>query len=91
MAAHPIGIVVDGKIELPDEAKTDPRFREGARLELVPITPASEEAPTPRLTEEPWEEWRKLAGSWAHVDVDPNALLDEERKRELEDEARWRD
>jgi hypothetical protein len=38
MAAHPILVVGDGVIVIPEELQKDPRYQKGARLVLVPVT-----------------------------------------------------
>jgi hypothetical protein len=82
VAANPIVYVHNGIVELPEDVKADPRFQNGAKLELVPL---------PDDTESVLKSLRQLAGSWGHSPVDPNAVLETERQEELEDEARWRD
>lgn len=56
MSAHPIAIIQDGKVEIPEEVQNDPRFQNGAKLELVPV----------RVTAEPVAkavgDWRRLEG-----------------------------
>ena len=81
MAAHPIAVVHDGIVEIPDDVKTDPRFQNGARLQLVPLSPEVKSV---------LERLEQLAGSWVGSRIEPNAVLEAERQKELTDEARWR-
>ena len=87
MAAHPIVVVEDGKIDIPEELQEDPRFRDGARLQLVPVSVARELSAEER--KKAWEGFRKLRGILADSDYDPNAELEKEKQRELEKERRW--
>ena len=82
-AAHPIAIIHDGIVEIPDEAKADPRFQNGAKLQLVPVT---ELQPMPKND---WSDWRRLEGILSDSKFDPNAELEAEKQKELQDEARW--
>lgn len=81
MAAHPVAVVHEGMIKIPDDLKADPRFQNGAKLQLVPFS-SEEDSLLVRL--------EQLAGSWAHSQVEPNAVLEAERQAELADEARYR-
>jgi hypothetical protein len=87
MAAHPIVVVEHGKIDIPQELQGDPKFQDGARLQLVPVSVTGE------LTEEDrvraWEDFRKLEGILADSEYDPNAELETEKQRELAEETRW--
>lgn len=87
MAAHPIVVVEDGKIDIPEELQQDPRFRDGARLQLVPVSVVRELSVEDR--KKAWDNFRKLEGLLAHSDYDPNAELEKEKQRELAKEARW--
>ena len=84
MAANTIVVVDHGKIEIPKELQSDPRFSDGARLQLVPLPLSTEQN-----TAEAWDNFMSLAGLLADSDYDPNAKLEEEKQRELEEEARW--
>ena len=85
MATHPIVVVDHGRVEIPEELQNDPRFKDGARLQLVPVDSAEE----PYDPEEILAKWESLAGILADSDYDPNAELEREKQNELEDEARW--
>jgi len=87
MAAHPIVVVEHGKIDIPEELQQDPRFRDGARLQLVPLTILRELSDEDR--KKAWNNFRKLEGILARSDYDPNAELEKEKQRELAKEARW--
>ena len=79
MSADPILIVDDELLrKLPEPFRSDPRFRKGASLELIPVHAEN-------------SAWKELGGMGATVPSDPNAVLEQERLRELKDEARWRD
>lgn len=86
MAAHPIVTVDHGRVTIPEELQSDPRFRDGARLQLVPIEAAGPSVADPAKA---WEDFMSLEGLLANSVYDPNAELEKERQRELEDEARW--
>jgi hypothetical protein len=84
MAAHPIVVVDHGRVEIPEELQSDPRYRDGARLQLVPV-----EASVDReKVKEVLASWNRLAGILAESDYDPNAELEREKQKELEDEIR---
>ena len=85
MAANPIVVIDHGRVEIPKELQSDPRFSDGARLQLVPMTDAHSHDDA----EKTLAKWDSLAGIFAHSSYDPNAELEAEKKRELEDEARW--
>jgi hypothetical protein len=87
MAAHPIVVVEHGKVEIPEELQKDPKFRDGARLQLVPVSSVRELSEEDR--KKAWENFRKLEGIIAHSEYDPNAELEKEKQRELAEEARW--
>lgn len=77
MGAFPILVVDDDLLrKLPERFQADPRFRKGASMELVPLR-----------THVP--DWRELGGIGAESSADPNAVLEQERLRELADQARW--
>lgn len=84
MAAHPIVTIHDGKVEIPDELKDDPRFCDGARLELVPRPEHK-----PQTNAEAWERFRELQGIFADYPGDANLTLEEERQAELRQEEQW--
>ncbi len=78
MAVHPIVVVGDGIIEIPENLQHDPRFQKGARLELVPVADAE-----PTLDpHKPKGDWRRLRGALAHLDVRLTDEMDKERQRE---------
>jgi len=87
MAAHPIVVVEDGKVEIPHELQRDPKFKDGARLQLVPVSVVRELSEEDR--KKAWDNFRKLEGLLAHSDYDPNAELEKEKQRELAKEAGW--
>jgi hypothetical protein len=86
MAAHPVVVVDDELLEkLPEPFKADPRYQKGASLELVPLASSQ-----PRTSpDEVIRRWESLRGLLAHSDFDPNAALQEEKQRELAEEANW--
>ena len=86
MAAHPIVVIDHGRVEIPEELQSDPRFRDGARLQLVPIPTISNSGAD---LAKAWEDFLGLGGLLAHSDYDPNAELEKEKQRELEEEDRW--
>jgi hypothetical protein len=86
MAAHPIVIIDHGKVEIPEELQSDPRFRDGARLQLVPV---SSYVNSESERKQAWDAFLSLEGLLAHSDYDPNAELEKEKQRELEEEERW--
>jgi hypothetical protein len=87
MAAHPIVVVEHGKVEIPQELQKDPKFQDGARLQLIPVSVANELSEEDRR--KAWENFRKLEGILADSECDPNAELEKEKQRELAEEARW--
>jgi hypothetical protein len=80
MSAHPIAIIHDGTVDIPDEVKSDPRFQNGARLQLVPL---------PNHQQAAGGDWRRLEGLLADSGFDPNAELALEKQKELEGDTRW--
>ena len=86
MAANPVVVVEHGKIDIPDNLQHDPRFQDGARLQLVPLAQAEV---SPELRRRAWDEFLKLGGIFADLDFDPNRELELDKQRELEAEARW--
>jgi hypothetical protein len=87
MAAHPIVVVEHGKVEIPPELQEDPKFKNGARLQLVPVSVMRELSEEDR--KKAWDNFRKLEGILANSEYDPNAELEKEKQRELAEEARW--
>lgn len=85
MAAHPIVVVDHGRVEIPKELQDDPRFKDGARLQLVPVKGELSGAERVKA----WENFRQLEGILADSEYDPNAELEKEKQRELEEEDRW--
>jgi hypothetical protein len=85
MAANPIVVIDHGRVEIPEELQSDPRFKDGARLQLVPVKPELPEAERVKA----WENFRKLEGILANSEYDPNAELEKEKQRELDEEDRW--
>jgi hypothetical protein len=83
MAAHPIVTIHDGKVEIPEELKDDPRFCDGARLELVPASGQSVQTDSGA-----WQAFIDLQGIFADDPGDANASLERERQDELAEEAR---
>ena len=84
MATNPIVVVDHGRVHIPEELKTDPRFQDGAHLELVPVSQVSF-----RTGQQAWEDFMNLEGILADSDYDPNAELEKEKQRELAKEAGW--
>jgi hypothetical protein len=87
MAAHPIVVVEHGKIDIPQELQKDPRFCDGARLQLVPAAATRELSEEDRV--KAWDGFRQIRGILADSDYDPNAELEKEKQRELAEERRW--
>ncbi len=77
MAAHPIVVVGDGIIEIPTYLQQDPRFQKGAKLELVPVEPATQSFGQP-----PKGDWRRLRGMFKDLDVNLNDELNKDRLAE---------
>jgi hypothetical protein len=80
-------------VEIPAEFQSDPRFSDGARLQLVPVSVERPLAGTPVAgTEEErraaWQAFIDIRGIFADSPGDGNASLEQERLRELADEAR---
>ena len=78
MAAHPIVVVGDGIIEIPENLQHDPRFQKGARLELVPVP---ETTPKSNLAA-PKGDWRRLRGIFKDLDIKLNEELNKDRLAE---------
>ena len=81
MTAHPIVIVDDGKVEIPAEFQSDPRFQNGAILELVPVTPDE-------ISAESKGDWRRLDGIFADEAFDTTEWKQREREWELAHDER---
>jgi|GEM_PF-5064714 len=82
MAAHPILIVGDGVIEIPEDLRDDPRYQKGAKLVLVPV---SEHI---AASSEPKGDWRRLRGIFKDLDVNLNDELNKDRLAELASDER---
>jgi hypothetical protein len=82
MAAHPILIVGDGVIEIPEDLRQDPRFQKGAKLALVPVSEDVAEVPELR------GDWRRLRGMFKDLDVNLNDELNKDRLAELASDER---
>jgi hypothetical protein len=76
MAAHPIVVVSEGAVKIPAELRNDPRFQDGAALELVPARSAADDL-------QPAGDWRRLRGIFKHSGVNLNDELDKDRLSEL--------
>jgi hypothetical protein len=76
-------VVVDGgTIQIPAEYQGDPRFQDGAKLELVPV-----QSPGPSVSTAKGD-WRKLDGILAGEAFDTTAWKQQERERELAHDER---
>jgi hypothetical protein len=85
MAAHPIVVIHDGKVQIPEEVHDDPRFQNGATLQLVPVAAmAVSDLPAPK------GDWRRLEGILAREGETFSATewKREERERELAHDER---
>lgn len=80
MVANPVVVVIseDGKVAIPKELQGDPRFQTGAKLQLVPIE---------QNNSSDKGDWHRLRGALSHLDVNLNALLEQERLLENEQET----
>ena len=84
MAAHPVVIVDDELLaKLPEGFRDDPRYRRGARLELVPLAEASADNRKTAV-----DAFIAARGMFANSGWDGNAALEAERLQELADEKR---
>ena len=83
-AAHPIVTVDHGRVEIPADLREDPRFRDGARLVLVPLGGTEDQR-------EAKGDWRGLRGIFADSPIDLNEERRKERQLELERDDHWRD
>jgi hypothetical protein len=82
MAAHPVLIVGDGVIEIPEDLRNDPRFQKGAKLTLVPVSENISEAAEIK------GDWRRLRGMFRDLDVNLNDELRKDRLAELASDER---
>ena len=82
MAAHPIVVVGDGVIEIPEELRDDPRFQKGAALELVPVEPSTS------IGEVSHKDWRMLEGILSNSEFDATDWKRQEREWELAHDER---
>jgi hypothetical protein len=82
MAAHPIVVVDGGTVQIPAEYKGDPRFQDGASLELVPVQSRGVVEPVTK------GDWRKLDGILAGETFDTTAWKRQEREWELAHDER---
>jgi hypothetical protein len=80
-AAHPIVTVDHGVVRIPVELRSDPRFQDGARVELVPVVLEHAE-------EQGAQDWRTLEGILAGVNFDTTEWKLEERELELAHDER---
>ncbi len=81
MAAHPI-VVVDGNvIQIPVEYQSDPRFQDGARLELIPVQSSDCDATGKG-------DWRRLEGILADENFDATDWKRQQREEELAHDER---
>ena len=85
MAAHPIVVIDDGTVHIPEQFRNDPRFQDGATLELVPVAPSAARAVA---SEKPKGDWRRLRGALAHLDVRLTDEMEQERQRDNERDAK---
>lgn len=90
MAASSAALVVkeDGSLEATPELKEKLRLVTGSRLELL-----EKDGSELRFHMSSWprelKTWRDLEGILADTDADPNADLEEDKRRELESEGHW--
>jgi hypothetical protein len=86
MAAHPILIVGNGVIEIPEELREDPRLQKGSRLRLVSSGDATliAEAPVSKAK----ADWRSLEGILAGAEGDATVWKQENREWELAHDER---
>ncbi len=79
MAAHPIVVVEHGKVEIPEEVQSDPRFQNGSKLQLVPVAgPADTDIGKPK------GDWRRLEGILAREGETFSATEWKRQEREWE-------
>jgi len=81
MAAHPIVVVDGGVIQIPVEYQSDPRFQDGATLELIPVQSSGDEAAAKG-------DWRRLDGILADETFDATDWKRQEREQELAHDER---
>lgn len=90
MAASGAALVVreDGTLEATPELNETLHLTAGSRLELV-----DNDGTELRFRVSAWpaeiKNWRDLEGILKHVAADPNADLEDDKRRELESEGRW--
>jgi hypothetical protein len=77
MAANPVVYIHNGIVKVPAEMESDPRFREGAALQLVPVA-ASTALPGNQAA----GDWHRLRGALADLGVSLNEELNQERLEE---------
>jgi hypothetical protein len=82
MAAHPIVVIDNGVIEIPAEYLSDPRFQNGASLELVPVEAGRDAVPSAK------GDWRRLDGIFADEAFDTTEWKRQERELELAHDER---
>jgi hypothetical protein len=80
MVAHPIVVIGDGVVHIPEQLRSDPRFQDGAALELVPV---GFDGARNVSSDAPRGNWRRLRGVFKDVGVDLNDELNKERIAEL--------
>jgi hypothetical protein len=85
MAAHPIVVIEHGRAEVPEELQADPQFKDGARVQLIPVSVSADNA----VAEDVLARWESLRGVFADSEFDPNAELETDKQRELAAEAEW--
>jgi hypothetical protein len=79
MAANPVVYIHNGIVKVPAEMESDPRFREGAALQLVPVA-ASTALPGNQAA----GDWHRLRGALADLGMSLNEeLRDTESRRGL--------
>ncbi len=88
MAAHPTVIIDHGRVDIPEELRNDPRFRDGAWLRLVPV-PSEVPGFAQASAQKSGHDFFSLKGMLANAKFDPNAELEKEKRRELAQEAHW--
>jgi hypothetical protein len=81
-APHTIVTIDHGLVRIPSELQSDPRFQDGARLQLVPVDAQTRDVP------DVTRDWRELDGILAGADFDTTAWKREEREFELAHEER---
>ena len=82
MAAHPIVVVDHGMIQIPVEYQSDPRFQDGAALELVPVQTDAVAMSAAK------GDWRRLDGVLVSKTFDTTTWKRQERELELAHDER---